>query len=113
VFSRSAKMQMKFRIRHSEGHGESDPSVSKLPELYDELYSATPEHGDVAVTNVELGWRISAHRGGTVILAQSGKQGSARHMAPVSKDKVLQLWGMLIEGQIDRVLTEPWKSGYQ
>lgn len=104
---------MNFRTSDTNGQGEQNPHLSRLSILYAEMLEATPEHGDVAVTNTDLGWHISAHRGGQVIIAESGKRGTARHMFPVSKEKVIQLWKMLIDGQIEKLQAEPWKPGYQ
>ena len=59
------------------------------------------------------GWCISAHRDGGLVLEQLGKRGAtARHMEPVPKQRVLELWGRLIEGDIEGLLSEPWKLGY-
>jgi hypothetical protein len=33
-------------------------------------------------------------------------------MKPVSKDRVLQLWRLLANGQIEAILREPWELGY-
>jgi hypothetical protein len=83
-----------------------------LSDLYDELLSADREHGDVAVVHEESGWSISAHRDGRVVLEHLGK-GGERHMIPVSKDRVLELWRKLVVGDIDSLMTEPWKHGYE
>jgi hypothetical protein len=33
-------------------------------------------------------------------------------MISASKERVLQLWKQLIEGDIDGLLKEPWRPGY-
>jgi hypothetical protein len=38
--------------------------------------------------------------------------GGERHMKPVPKERVLELWLRLIEGDVEGLLAEPWHSGY-
>jgi hypothetical protein len=100
-----------FGILHSDGAGEDNPPLASLSDLYDELLSADREHGDVAVINDDSGWCMSAHRDGRLVLEQLGK-GEPRHMIPVSKERLLELWKRLIDGDIDGLLSLPWKPGY-
>lgn len=100
-----------FSIIHTDGSGESNVPVEKLSELYDELLSADREHGDVAVVHDDSGWTISAHRDHRVVFEHL-RRGGERHMIPVSKERVLELWKLLIKGDIDELLKEPWKPGY-
>lgn len=100
-----------YSIVHTDGSGEDDPGLEALPALYDELQSADREHGDVAVVHEETGWSISAHRDGRVVFEQLGA-GGERHMIPVPKSRVIELWSRLIDGDIDGLMNEPWKHGY-
>jgi hypothetical protein len=59
----------------------------------------------------DSGWCMSAHRDGRLVLGHLGK-GGERHMMPVTKQHVLELWIRLIDGDIDGLLSEPWKQGY-
>lgn len=101
-----------FGIIHMDGSGEDNPSLEALPSLYDELHSSGIIEGDVAVIHDDSGWCISAHRDGRLIFGKLGDPKSDRHMIPVEKSKVLQLWKQLINGEIDNLLKEPWKPGY-
>lgn len=102
-----------FGIIHADGSGEDNPPLDRLPDLFDELSTADREHGDVAVVNDDSGWCLSAHRDGRLVFEKLGSRGTtARHMIPVPKENVLKLWKRLIEGDIDGLLKEPWKSGY-
>jgi hypothetical protein len=102
-----------FGVLHTDGSGDQNPPVESLPDLYDELLTADREHGDVAVIHDETGWSMSAHRDGRLVFERLGTRGqSARHMIPVSKDRVIELWKRLIDGDIDGLLSEPWKPGY-
>jgi hypothetical protein len=97
--------------RRIDDSGAIDPPIESLSELYDELKSSDQEHGDVSVTDENTGWSISAHRDGRVVLVNL-IEGGGRHMHPVSKEKVLELWGVLASGGIERILSEPWRDGY-
>ena len=101
-----------FGVLHTDGSGEDNPPLASLADLYDELLTADREHGDVAVINDDSGWCLSAHRDGRVVFGNLRDRGSERHMIPVPKERVLELWKRLIEGDIDGLLKEPWKPGY-
>lgn len=100
-----------FSIIHTDGSGDENPPVERLAALYDELHSANREHGDVTVVDDDTGWSMSAHRDGRLVFEHLGK-GGERHMIPVAKQRVLELWRRLIDGDIDGLLAEPWKAGY-
>lgn len=96
---------------HTDGSSDSNPPLASLPDLLNELTTADREHGDVAVVHEESGWSLSAHRDGRLVLEHLS-DGGERHMKPVAKEKVLELWHRLIRGEVDAVLTEPWQAGY-
>ncbi len=85
--------------------------MERLSDLYDELLTADREHGDVAVTNYDTEWCMSAHRDGRLIFEHL-EEGGERHMMPVAKERVIELWKQLIDGDIDGLLLEPWRLGY-
>ena len=102
-----------FGVIHMNGSGDNDPPLDSLSSLYDELVDADSEHGDVAVVHDESRWCISAHRDGRAVFERLGDRGkSARHMAHVTKERIINLWNRLIHGDIDSILGEPWKEGY-
>jgi hypothetical protein len=100
-----------FSVIHTDGSGDENPPLASLSALYDELQSADREHGDVAVVHEDSGWSMSAHRDGRVVFEHLGK-GMERHMIPVPKERVLELWRRLIDGDINGLLAESWKPGY-
>ncbi len=87
------------------------PGLDSLSALYDELLTADREHGDVSVTHDDSGWCMSAHRDGRVVFEHLD-EGGERHMIPVQKELVLELWNRLIHGEIEGLLAEPWTPGY-
>jgi hypothetical protein len=100
-----------FTVVRTDGSGDEDPPIDTLSQLYDELRDADREHGDVAVINDDTGWSMSAHRDGRLVFEHLD-EGGARHMLPVAKERVLELWRRLIDGEIDALMKEPWKPGY-
>jgi hypothetical protein len=100
-----------FGVLHADGSGTEDPPIESLDALYDELLAADREHGDVSVIHEETGWCMSAHRDGRVVFEHLG-EGSERHMIPVPKERVIELWMRLTAGDIDGLLAEPWRPSY-
>ena len=41
-----------------------------------------------------------------------GTRGSQRHLIPVAKARVLELWMRLARSEIEGLLKEPWEPGY-
>jgi len=104
-----------FTISHMDDSSERDASLNSLSGLYDELYLSKILDGEVPVTNQDSGWCISAYRDGRIVfgnLKDPNVEQSDRHMIPVPKERVLELWKRLIAGDIDSLLKEPWKPGY-
>jgi hypothetical protein len=100
-----------FSVIHVDGSGEDNLSVERLSALYDELKTADREHGDVSVIHEASGWSMSAHRDGRLVFEHLAR-GGERHMIPVPKHRVIELWQKLLDGDIDGLLAAPWKSGY-
>ena len=100
-----------FGVIHMDGSGENNPPVESLLELYDELFSSGIVEGYVSVINDDSGWCISAYRDGRIVFGKLGDPQSDHHMIPVPKERVLELWRRLIDGDIEGLLREPWKPG--
>ncbi len=101
-----------YGVIHMDGSGDDDPPLDKLPALYDELFNSGIFDGNVAVINDDTGWCLSAHRDGRVVFGNLQDRTSDRHMIPVPKERVLELWKRLIAGDVVGLLKEPWKPGY-
>jgi len=98
-------------VTHMDATTTRNPPVESLAGLYDELHSSGIFDGDLSVTHQESGWCLSAHRDARLVFEHLG-EGGERHMMPVSKERVLELWRQLIQGDIDGLLKEPWLPGY-
>lgn len=99
-----------FGVLHMDASGDEDPPIESLSALYDELWSSGIMDGNVAVIH-DSGWCISAHRDGRVTFEHLS-EGGERHMRPIPKLRVLELWQRLIDGDITHLLHEPWIFGY-
>jgi hypothetical protein len=102
-----------YGIVHMDGSGEDNPPVERMSELYDELFSSGIVDGNVSVIDDNTGWGMSAHRDGRLVFEHLGGEGGPHHMIPVPKERVLELWRRLIDGDIHSILSEPWKPGYK
>ena len=102
-----------FGVIHMDASADDDPPIESLPTLYDELFTSDIVDGNVSVINDDTGWAISAFRDGRVVFGHLGVPGEDRHMFPVLKERVLELWKRLIDGDIEGLLSEPWKPGYE
>lgn len=101
-----------YGVGHIDGSGDDNPPVESISDLYDELLTSGIVDGSVAVMHDDSGWCMSAHRDGRLVFEHLGERGTERHMIPVPKGRVLELWRRLIVGDIDGLLKEPWKPGY-
>lgn len=99
--------------RRIDDSGEDNPSKESFSDLYDELESSDQEHGDVSLTDEDSGWCVSAHRDDRVVLVNLLEDDGGRFMHPVTKNKVLELWGMLADGEIEELLSQDWHDGYR
>lgn len=99
-------------VLHMDASGEDDLPVEKFPQLYDELFDSGILDGSVSVINDDNGWCISAHRDGRVVFEHLEEGSKPRHMIPVEKEKVIQLWAALIAWDVSILESEPWRDGY-
>lgn len=102
---------MSFRVTHRLGTMEKAPR-SAFPELLREL-EADPddaEHNSVSVTH-ESEWCLAAYRDGHVVFEKT-EEGDPRHLTDVGPDKIIALWHLLADGDLDALEREPWRPGY-
>jgi len=68
------------------------------------------EHGSVGVTG-DGEWDPSVNLGGRVIW-ENLEGNSPRHMDGVSDEKVVELWNLLADGNLEPIEQEPWIPEY-
>jgi hypothetical protein len=103
---------MSFHIMHRLGNGETAPTKAAFPALLAEL-GADPddtEHGSVAVTH-ESEWCLEAYKNGYLVW-QNLEADEPRHMRDVPAEKIVALWELLADGNLDAIEAEPWQPEY-
>ena len=103
---------MGYHVCHGDGAMQSEPGLHTFAQLLAELNTRPEdeEHGDVSVTN-DAEWCIAVNLSGTVTF-ENLESGEPRHMRQVSESKILELWGLLVEGDVASLEQEPWLPGY-
>ena len=70
------------------------------------------EHPSVSLTH-ETEWSLGAIEGGTLVWENVESDDiQPRHMHNVSREKILELWLKLAQGDIASIELEPWLPGY-
>jgi hypothetical protein len=102
---------MGFHITHRLGNVDQAP-CSAFHELLAELDAdiEDAEHASVSVTH-ESEWCLSASKGGYVVF-ENLEEGEPRHMIGVSAEKIIALWRVLADGDLEALEREPWQPGY-
>ena len=86
------------------------PSVDRMRELLASLDFQDEEHPGVSL-NHESGWGLGAFGGGLLVW-ENVEQDNAQHMKSVPREKMLELWHKLAQGDIEVVDGEAWVAGY-
>jgi hypothetical protein len=104
---------MAFLISHRYGSMD-EADASSLPGLLAELDGLLDDdHPDVAVTDGESGWVLSAFQSGRLIWENPDLDEEPRHMVGVSRSEALRVMSMLAAADIDGVESLSWSPGYQ
>ena len=105
------KSNMSFTITHASGDMESDLSLDCFADLLTEIDGANGEHIDVALKH-DSEWCLSALANGSLIWENVEGVNLPRHMKNVSKERIIELWTKLAQGEIESINSEPWLEGY-
>jgi hypothetical protein len=103
---------MAFTITHVSGAMESDPPLSALPALLEELATADAEHPDVAVGH-ESGWTLSAFSRGALVWENVEEPETVGHLTDVDRLEIRRLFEAVAMGDVDAVSALPWRPGYR
>ena len=98
-------------VIHWDGSSDTNENADSFSALFDELQTSDREHGDVSVVHEESGWSLSAHRDGRMIF-ENLSSGGQRHIRFASKERIIELWILLLNDDVDAILSEPWLPGY-
>lgn len=100
----------------ADGWGESvdSPTVNEMWNFLDKLDVDDEEHCEVWLDNLTFGWSLSCFPSDTVVfqMITDDKTNIPRHLENVSRDKMIELWQKLANGQIDEIEKEQWLPGY-
>jgi hypothetical protein len=103
---------MSYFANNRWGASVREPTRDRMREILAELDLEDDEHPDASLSH-ETGWSLSAFGSGLVIWENiESSDEKARHMRGVSRDRVLELWLRLAEGEITAIEREPWLPGY-
>jgi hypothetical protein len=100
-----------YTITHRMGQMETDPPLNRLRELVAELDVDDPEHPDIAVSH-ESGWTLRAYPDGLVVWENAGEDDEPRHVRNLPRQRVVELFLALAQGEIAAVEQEAWSRGY-
>ena len=106
------RLGMAYSATDRWGAVEKNPSIERLRELLQSLDMEDNEHPDVALKH-ETEWCLSAYPGGLLVWENAEvDEGIARHMKCVPRERVLDLWLALAQGDLAAIEVEPWLPGY-
>lgn len=100
-----------------DGWGDSidSPTVEEMQKFLDKLDIDDPEHCEVWLSDAESGWTLGCLPNDEVHLdvdLEDEQKNVPRHLINVSRERMLLLWRMLIEGKTDELEKESWLPGY-
>jgi hypothetical protein len=100
-----------YTITHRTGEMETDPPLDRMRALVRELDVDDPEHPDVAVSH-ESGWTLSAYPDGLVVWESVGEDYEPRHTRNVPRQRLVELFLAVAQGEFAIVEQEAWRTGY-
>jgi hypothetical protein len=103
--------QMPVHLTKRYGDSVSNPSVNDLQTALAELDVTDPEHPDCWLEN-ERGWALSAFGSGLIVLENVETNEGPWHMRGVSRQQILELWGLLSTEKLEELRQREWKPGY-
>ena len=102
---------MKYHVNRRWGDSDDEPSVAMMRDALGELDVEDAEHPDVSLIH-ESGWCLEAYPSGLLIWESLADRNAApRHMREVSRQRVLEMWLWLSQGDLTRIEAEPWNPG--
>lgn len=101
---------MSYFLTTRWGGDEREASLERMREVLNELDAEDPEHPCVSLTH-ESEWSLGAFQGGALVW-ENLEDGEPRHMADVSRERVLELWQALASGRLKMIEAESWLPGY-
>jgi len=106
---------MPYQIADGFGDGIDSPSVEQMRRFLDTSDIVDEEHNEVWLTHDQTSWTLSCFRNSKIVFYQISDEYEykPRHLTNVSRDKMLELWKKLANGQFEDLEKETWKLGRQ
>lgn len=102
---------MNFLVVHADGRHDEAYPLDKLHLLPKQVKGLADAEQCVALTN-ETEWCLSYHATGDLLWENNlGDLMDTWYMSNVSEEKLLQLWMLLIESEIEKIKQEDWIKG--
>jgi hypothetical protein len=102
---------MSFLVTSRWGGDVSRPTTDQMRKTPEELDTVDNEHPCVPLTH-ESEWCLGAYPNGLLVW-ENLERGGPRHMNAVPRERVLDLWIKLSQGNIGDIDDEQWLAGYQ
>lgn len=106
--------EFSYRVVDGFGDGIDNPSIEQMREFLERLNLDDEEHSEVWLTHDQTSWTLSCFPSSKIVFYQmsDGYEYKPRHLTNVSRDKMLELWQKLANGQLDELEKELWKPGH-
>jgi hypothetical protein len=104
--------RMTYYVESRWGGSEDEPDQERMRELLAELDTPDEEHPDTWLV-YDGRWSLSVHETGLVVWEDEEDPRSPRHMVRVSREKALDLWIKLSQGDLKAIEAESWQPGYR
>src|SRR5688572_18750115 len=101
---------MAYHVVTRWGDSVDSPSREKMLEILAELDRPDREHPDTWLTH-ESGWTLSVYESGLLVWENLEDSVGPRHLLGVPRQKTIELWIKLAEGEIAPIEKEPWRPG--
>lgn len=103
-----------YQIVDGFGDGIDNPSVEQMRKFLDRLDINDKEHSEVWLTHNQTSWTLSCFPSSKVVFYRISDEFEyqPRHLINVSRDKMLELWQKLANGQLVDLEKELWMIGH-
>lgn len=102
---------MNYLVVHADGRHEEGYPLNQLHLLPQQVNGVADPEQCVALTN-DTEWCLSYHATGDLLWENNlGDLMDTWYLSNVSEDKLVQLWSLLAEGEIEKIKLENWIKG--
>jgi len=105
--------ELSYQIVDGFGDGIDNPSIEQMRQFLQRLNIDDEEHNEVWLTHDQTSWTLSCFPSSKVVFYRISDEYEykPRHLENISRDKMLELWQKLANGQFEDLEKESWKFG--